>query len=308
MTALGPDSRWSDLGGRTHWIDFGGPADGPLLVMVHGLGGSHANWLALAPLLTPTCRVVALDLVGFGRTRGDGRSASVPANRELLHRFLREVVGTPAILVGNSMGGLLSTLEAAEHPRDVAGLVLLDPALPPSPRGRPDPMVVGMFGAYLTPAGRRAIAQRRSSPEQMAMDVLRLCCVDPSRVPKDVLQAHLQLARTREYSPEMEAEFVAATRTLLWTLARRRTYAKLQRHVVAPVLLIHGDRDRLIHVASARAAARRNPHWRYEELPDIGHVPQLEAADRTAELILDWMGAEGARATEQARGAAAPAA
>lgn len=304
-----PEGRWADLGGQVHWVDLGGPADGPLLVCVHGLGGSHVNWLALAPLLTPTCRLVALDLAGFGRTRGHGRSTSVRGNTELLHRFLTEVTGGPAVLVGNSMGGLIAALEAAAHPEDVAGAVLIDPALPPSAAARPDPLAMAMFAAYFAPGvGKRFISHRRRvrTPEQLAMDTLRLCCTDPSRVPQEVVDAHFELARSREYYREMEAEFVLATRSTLWTLARRRRFTALLRSVDVPVLLLHGDKDRLVNVASARAAAKVHPSWRYEELPDIGHVPQLEAPERTAELVLDWLAREGAGAARQARTASRP--
>ncbi|MCJ7710197.1 MAG: alpha/beta fold hydrolase, partial [Chloroflexi bacterium] len=137
-----PKSLWADLDGPVHYVDHGGPADGPLLVCVHGLGGSLINWAALAPLLTDTCRVVALDLAGFGHTRGGSRSTSVSANQRLLDRFLVEVTGTPAILVGNSMGGLIAILQAYQRPKTVAGLALIDPALPLALRARPDPRVV----------------------------------------------------------------------------------------------------------------------------------------------------------------------
>ena len=53
-------SKTIDLAGETvHYADFGG--EGPVIVLVHGLGGSHLNWLALAPLLARRGRVVALD-------------------------------------------------------------------------------------------------------------------------------------------------------------------------------------------------------------------------------------------------------
>jgi pimeloyl-ACP methyl ester carboxylesterase len=302
-----PQSRWADLGGRVHWVDHGGPDDGPLLVGVHGLGGSHVNWIALAPLLTQTCRMVSLDLAGFGHTRGDGRPTSVRGNEVLLHRFLLEVAGTPAILVGNSMGALISVLEAAAHPQDVAGLVLLGPALPPDLRTRPDPMTAAIFAAYFTPViGRLFMSRRRErmTPEEVALSTLRLCCADPGRVPREVLEAHVQLVRAREYYPEMEAEFVLATRSLLWTLARRRQFQGTLRGIKAPVLLVHGDRDRLVPVAAARAAARTHRRWRYEELAGVGHVPQLEVPERTAGLVLEWLATEGAPAAEAARGGA----
>jgi pimeloyl-ACP methyl ester carboxylesterase len=302
-----PQSQWADLDGRVHWVDYGGPDDGPLLVCVHGLGGSHVNWLAVAPLLTPTCRVVALDLAGFGYTPGEGRSTSVRANQQLLHRFLTEVVGTPAILVGNSMGGLITVLETAAHPRDVSGLVLIDPALPPDVRTRPDPLTAAMFAAYFTPGvGKAVISKRRRSrtAEELAMDTLRLCCVDPGRVPPDVVEAHIELGRSRRYYAEMGAEFVLATRSLLWTLARRRRYSALMRRILVPVLLLHGEKDRLVAVASARAAAKAHPSWRYEEAPDVGHVPQLEVPGWTAGHILDWLDSDAARAASESRGSA----
>ena len=61
-------SRTVELGGPVHYVDYGGNADGPVVVLVHGLGGSHLNWDLLAPHLTPHARVVALDLPGFGRS------------------------------------------------------------------------------------------------------------------------------------------------------------------------------------------------------------------------------------------------
>src|SRR3712207_5067033 len=124
-------SRTVHLGGPVHYVDFGGgPDGGPTVVLVHGLGGSHLNWDLLAPLLTSHARVLALDLPGFGRSEPGDRRASVPANVLVLDRFLREVVGGPAVLVGNSMGGMISLFASARSPQRVAGTVLLDPAVP----------------------------------------------------------------------------------------------------------------------------------------------------------------------------------
>src|SRR5438309_7201690 len=133
-------SRTVDWGGPLHFVDYGGNADGPAVVLVHGLGGSHLNWDLLAPLLTPHARVWALDLPGFGRSEPGGRRTSVPANVAVLGRFVDEVVGEPAVLVGNSMGGMVSILTAGERPESVSGLVLLDPAIP-RPRRALDPLV-----------------------------------------------------------------------------------------------------------------------------------------------------------------------
>jgi pimeloyl-ACP methyl ester carboxylesterase len=304
-----PPSSWADLDGPVHYVDFGGPDDGPPVLCVHGLGGSHANWLAIAPQLARTCRVLALDLAGFGLTRGGARRTTVEANTELLHRFVREVTGGPVLLIGNSMGGALSALETAAHPEDVAGAVLIDPALPLYLSSRADPGVVALFAAYFTPGmgallmrGRRRVR----TAEEMAMETLRLCCVDPSRVPRDVVEAHLELARRRQAYTEMDAEFVTATRSLMTLLSRRREFARMLASIRQPVLLLQGARDRLVSVRTTRRVAQENPGWRYEEAHDVGHVPMLEAPGWTLRAITDWMTREAAPAVERARGAIRP--
>jgi pimeloyl-ACP methyl ester carboxylesterase len=306
---LMPPSRWADLDGPVHYVDFGGPDDGPLVVCVHGLGGSHANWLAIAPVLARSSRVLALDLAGFGLTRGGLRKTTVQANGDLLHRFVSEVTGTPAILVGNSMGGTIVALETAAHPDDVAGAVLIDPALPVYLSSRADPAVTALFAAYFAPGlgsffmrGRRRVR----TPEQMAMETLRLCCVDPDRVPRDVVEAHLELARRREAYTEMDAEFVAATRSLMTVLGARGRYLRTLQSIRRPVMLLQGDGDRLVSVRTARRVAAMNPSWRYEEAADIGHIPMLEAPDWTLARITDWMARQGVGAVEAARAASAP--
>ncbi len=285
-------SRWADLGVPVHYVDHGGPADGPLLVMVHGLGGSLVNWAALAPLLTDTCRVMALDLIGFGHTKAGTHSTSVTANQHMLQRFLSEVAGSPAILVGNSMGGMITILQAARHPETVTALVLIDPALPSQPGSRPSPLVTASFGMYAVPhLGRAVLKARRRvrSPEQLAMDVLRLCCVDPARVPADVLEQHLEVARARRGFPDIDAHFLAAARSLMGVLTRRGSYLAAMRSIQAPVLLLHGEKDRLVPIGASRGIAAANPSWRFRVAPGVGHVPQLEVPQWTARHILDWL-------------------
>lgn len=281
-----------NLGVPVHYVDHGGAGDGPLLVMVHGLGGSAVNWAALAPLLTDTCRVLALDLIGFGLTKAGNHSTSVTANQVMLDRFLSELAGGPVVLVGNSMGGTISILQAARRPSTVAGLVLIDPALPVKVDSNLDPLVAASFGMYAVPRLGRAVlrARRRArTPEQLAMDVLRLCCVDPGRVPATVLEQHLEMARLRRGFPDIDDHFLKAARSLMGMMARRSSYVAAMKAIGAPVLLLHGEEDRLVSIGASRAAAAANPSWRFEVAPDVGHVPQLEVPQWTAERILDWL-------------------
>lgn len=287
-----PTSRWVELGVPVHYVDHGGPTQGPLLVMVHGLGGSLVNWAALAPLLTGTCRVLALDLIGFGHTQAGRHPTTISANQEMLHQFVSEVAGGPAVLVGNSMGAVIAIREAAQNPETVTGVVLIDPALPVGVGSTPDPLVAASFGMYAVPhLGRAMLRARRRvrTPEQLAMDVLRLCCVDPARVPAEVLEQHMEMARARRGYADIDDHFLMAARSLMGMLAGRSSYLATMKAIQVPVLLLHGEKDRLVTIGAARAVAAANPSWRFEVAPDVGHVPQLEVPQWSARHILGWL-------------------
>ncbi|HEX3823095.1 MAG TPA: alpha/beta hydrolase [Mycobacteriales bacterium] len=293
MTALHPaTSKTVDLAGPTHYLDLGGPDDGPLIVAVHGLGGSAWNWLAVAPLLTTRCRMLAIDLAGHGLTPAAGRSTSVQANRALLDRFLREVVAEPVVLMGNSMGGLITLLETAKSPDLVLGAVLVDPALPRPLLSRVDPRVALQFAVVAMPGfGEAAFARRRKRqtiPEQVR-ETLKLCTVDISRIPPEVIAEGIRSIESRtpgEFSP---TDTLKAGRSLLRLLGRPQLVRRRFQQITAPVLLLHGDRDRLVSIKVATASFREFPQWRFEIAEDIGHVPMLEAPEWTAGHVIDWL-------------------
>ena len=301
MTAVRPPAAshhvdLSDGGGEVHYLDFGGPnrdrdtsAPGrPPIVLVHGLGGSALNWLRIGPALADRTRVVAVDLPGFGLSFPRGRSGSIGANTDVLDRFIRTVTGGRALIVANSMGGLVSMRQASRHPETVAGLALLDPVLP-RPKGvKLDRQVAAVFLLYLMPLiGPRFLAGRRAqlSPRQTVLDTLTLCCVDPAGVPAEFIDAAVVQAERRRvagdgFTPgQLDVAFLQAARSLIRAGVRRNAYTEMMRRIAAPVVLLHGDKDRLVPVASARAAAAALPGWTYHEYANVGHVPMIEIPD-----------------------------
>ncbi|MFI9383351.1 alpha/beta fold hydrolase [Kutzneria sp. NPDC052558] len=291
LARWGGTSRHADLGGPVHYVDFGGPADGPPMVLVHGLGGSHLDWSVLAPRLTGRFRVTALDLIGYGLTRPDERVSTIEANTELVHAFIEQVTGGPAVLVGNSMGGLISARLAAAYPSAVAKLVLIDPALPLVPRSRLDVAATMIFGRLFLPLGRAVLAANRlRTPRRQVRETFLRCCVDPSRVHPDLIEALVDLITLRDEIPGAHDAFLASARSLLTINGRRRTAWAALHDITAPVLLVHGQQDRLVSVGSAREAARRFPQWTVDVLPGLGHLPQIEAPDRVSSRILNWHG------------------
>jgi pimeloyl-ACP methyl ester carboxylesterase len=288
-------SNIADLDGDVHWVNFGGPEDPndttPPIVLVHGLGGSHLNWVRVAPTLAKHTRVYAVDLPGFGLTQAHGRTTHVHSNTALLNRFIDTVVGKPVILFGNSMGGMVSALATDARPDSVAGLVLVDPALP-LPIRIPDPVVAAQFLVYALPyLGEQAMSlgRRKLTDEQLAAQMTNLCFVDPTRADSEVIAAGAALAKIRRGFSTQDADFLQAARSLLTVLARPQKYRKALRDISVPTLLLHGERDRLVSVAAARSAAAAHPHWTTIILGDTGHTPQLELPDEFNRHVLAWL-------------------
>jgi len=121
------------LGCPIHYLRWGDPAN-PGLVLVHG-GAAHAHWWSfLAPLLIQQYSVVAIDLSGHGDSgRRDLYPRRTWAEEVMAVSRASGFVGPP-ILVGHSMGGLVSIVAAALHGHDLAGAIIVD-----APVRKPDP-------------------------------------------------------------------------------------------------------------------------------------------------------------------------
>jgi glycerol-3-phosphate dehydrogenase len=279
-------------GGPVAYADFGGA--GPTLVLVHGLGGCHLNWLPAAPMLAKHARIFAVDLIGFGRTESAGRSHGLEAQRALLEQFLAQVVREPAVLVGNSMGGLVCLMHAARAPEQVSGLVLVSPALPPPDGARVDPAVIAGYLVRATPGvGELAmwLSGRRRGARGLFLDLLTLGTTDVGRVPPEVVEANVSLLEDRvERRPFGHAQsYLDASRSLLWHLAQRSRVEGWVRSVRAETLVLHGADDRLVPSAGSLQLGQERGDWSVEILNGVGHVPQMEDAPRFVDRVVAWL-------------------
>lgn len=290
LRSAGPQSHWIDIDGPLHYVDFGGPEGGTPMVLVHGLMGGHENWLALAPELTDDFRVIALDLVGHGRTQSAGRGTDVHTNQQVLSRFLARVVGEPVVLVGNSMGGMVSILQASEEPETVRGLVLLAPALPAGLTELPSATVMLNYLPFaLRGLGPLLAATNPNrSPEEAVRWLLAMATADPDSVSESVVREHAQMAQERLQMPETYVGYPVAALSTILMMLQLRDYAATISAIEAPVLLIQGQEDRIVPPAGARKVAETNPHWQFESLPGVGHVPMIEVPQQVAGSVKAW--------------------
>ena len=279
-----------DLDGPVHYVDFGG--EGSPLLMVHGLGGNALNWMAVGPALARRHHAVAIDLAGFGQTPLFNRSAAVGANADLVRHFIDKVFDEPVILMGNSMGGHISILVAADHPEKVERLVLVDPAVPGVHVRRPEAALLGVMAALSLPGLAENLLDRRAKmlgPEGLVRETLAAVCVDPSRVSADVVEAHVRLTSERaNLGRQNYRALLQATRSIGLRMADPRFWPRAKM-VKAPTLVIHGELDHVIPLAAARELVQRLPGWKLEIIPGVGHVPMMEVPDQFLRAFSDWM-------------------
>ena len=280
----------ADLGGPVHYLDFGG--EGSPLLMVHGLGGNALNWMAVGPGLAKHHHVLALDLAGFGQTPLFKRSAAVGANAELVSHFIDQVFDEPVTLIGNSMGGYISVLVAADHPDKLTRLVLVDPAVPGAHVRRPEPAMLGVAAALSVPGLAEVLLDRRArmlGPEGLVKETLAAVCADPSRITEDVFEAHVRITRERaDLGRQNYRALLQATRSIGLRMADPRFWVRA-RSVKAPTLVIHGELDHVIPLSAARELVRRVPGWTLEVLEGVGHVPMMETPKLFLQIFNEWM-------------------
>ncbi|MEV8567129.1 alpha/beta hydrolase [Streptomyces sp. NPDC051322] len=293
--AEGEDLRSVTLPGLTLSVRSRPPARAglPPALLVHGLGGSSQNWSALMPLIDDLVDGEALDLPGFGDSPPpDDGNYSVTGHARAVIRYLDASDRGPVHLLGNSLGGAVSTRIAALRPDLVRTLTLVSPALPElrvqrsaAPTGLL--AVPGITALY-------ARLTRDWTPEMRTRGMLGLCYGDPSRVSEEGLRNAVAEMERRLELPYFWDAMTRSARGIVnsYTLGGQHGLWRQAQRVLAPTLLVYGGRDQLVGYRMARKAATAFRGARLLTLPDAGHVAMMEYPEAVArafrELLDDY--------------------
>jgi pimeloyl-ACP methyl ester carboxylesterase len=250
---------------RTRYLVAG---EGEPLVLVHGLGGSAANWLALAPLLLPGRRVLVPELPGHGG------SEALPAGSRL-NAFADSVASLldgPSAVVGHSLGGAIAVRLAIRRPELVRALVLAGAAgiSSSSRRARYSLAITGL----LKPGRKIAPHRRRVARSALLKTIVfgRWGAADPPALPPEIAEAFLS-------GPGRHTDTVSAARALV----RDDPRADLDR-VRCPALVLWGARDHQLPIGDAFEYARRL-RAPLRAIADCGHLLIGERPDACADAI-----------------------
>ncbi|MFK4223616.1 alpha/beta fold hydrolase [Streptomyces sp. NPDC019890] len=292
--AEGEELRSVELPGLTLTVRSRPPARAglPPALYVHGLGGSSLNWSSLMQLLQDVVDGEAIDLPGFGDSPPpDDGNYSVTAHARAVIRHLDAAGRGPVHLLGNSLGGAVSTRVAAVRPDLVRTLTLVSPALPELRVQRS-----AVPTALLAVPGVTSLFTRLTkdwSAEQRTRGALALCYGDPARVSDEALRNAVQEMERRTQLPYFWDAMARSARGIVdaYTLGGQHGLWRQAERVLAPTLLVYGGRDQLVSYRMARKAAAAFRDSRLLTLPDAGHVAMMEYPETVAlafrELLVD---------------------
>ena len=283
------ESRFANAKGvRLHYIEAG--TGEPPIVLLHGLGSTVTKWRDTLPMIGARRRAIAVDLPGFGKSATPRGRYTFGFLAGGIIAFLDVLSIERCVLIGNSLGGMTAMWLAAARPERVAGLVLVDPALPLPAGARPDASTAARMAVASLPGVGEALytlfTRLKTADEQVA-DGLKRNVADASKVSQETQRLlHLE-AEERRHSTGLRRPVLSAQRNLMWMLtARRDEVERVAGSLAVPTLLIWGSEDRLVPLATGEEWVGKIPGAELVVMEGAGHNPQLEMPDRFAEIVL----------------------
>lgn len=264
-TVYSSNSTFMDFQGyQTYIVERG---SGSAIVLIHGLGADINRFQSNIDALAQTHRVIAIDLVGFGRSDKPDISYRIQLFTDQIKAVLDDRDIGKTTLVGNSMGGLVSLQFAKQNPERVNKLVLVAPAFV---FGLPDGVS----------AEKLAQAAAPSTQDEMTQYLDRIY---HKAVSEEIIQAELRYKQSIGDTKTIQkvAESLAANLDV-FTLESIAT-------ITTPTLLIHGVSDGVVPITLSQKLAELMPDARLVEFSKSGHWPQLEQADMFNGHVLDFV-------------------
>lgn len=295
-----PGKYWQWRGQSIYYVQAGKrSSQHPPLLLVHGFGASTDHWRKNIQGLCDDFEVFAIDLLGFGRSAKPNQQYSGDLWRDQLYDFITEVIGQPAVLAGNSLGGYACLCVAAQRPDAAAGLILLNSAGPfsenqPSvepdslqtevqPPKQPDPLQTLLGDAvkwiFQQPLARFFLFQYVRQ-RWVIRQTLEKVYLDKSAITDQLVE--------EIYRPSCDPG-AADVFASVFSTPQGEKVDVLLKQLTCPLLLLWGEADPWMN------ARERSPKFQqyYPQLKEYflcaGHCPHDEVPEQVNSLISSWV-------------------
>ncbi|MGA2050935.1 MAG: alpha/beta fold hydrolase [Terracidiphilus sp.] len=262
-TLAGVENRETSVGGHRLHYEVEGPADGQVVVLVHGLGGRAEDWRDLAPYLAKAgFRVYLPDLIGYGRSEKPADfSYSVHDETGVVVDFLDALGLKQVDLGGWSMGGAIVQHVAADHPQRVRRLMLFDSA-----------------GLFVLPKWDLNLFTPNSA--EQVDQLVDLLMPHPPKVPGFVARDILRVSDDRAW---------IIHRALATMLTGRDATDKLLPQLKMPVLILWGGEDKITPVTQGEMLHQLLPQSEFHVIPGCGHLAPGKCAAQMAPKVIEFV-------------------
>jgi pimeloyl-ACP methyl ester carboxylesterase len=276
----GPAARFAEGpdGLKVHWRDEG-CRDCPALVLLHGSNASLHTWEPLVARLGAEYRIISYDQPGHGLTGPHPRDDYSAGGMFDALQAVTKAAGVERFTIGgNSMGGWVAWRYALEYPGRVDALLLIDAAGMPLREGEKAPPLNLGFRIMRNPVLRPLAEQ--ITPRDLVKKSLLQSVAKKDIVTEAMVDRYWELLR---FPGNRRASVVRASTD------REPSIAGHIGEIAAPVLVLWGKEDRLIHVSAATTFKERLPQAELVLLDGVGHIPMEEAPDETAAAIKTFL-------------------
>jgi pimeloyl-ACP methyl ester carboxylesterase len=265
-----------------HELSYLDSGDGPALLFIHGLTGSHRNWAHLVDALNQDHRVLAPDLFGHGASAKPMGDYSLGAHAATM-RDLLDLLGISRVtLVGHSFGGGIAMQFCYLFPERVERLVLVS-------SGGLGRDVSPLLRSATLPGAEFVLPLIASSWVRRRVEaVARILARGGWRPGPEVTE--IWRGFTSLADADTRRAFLATTRGVIDPGGQTVTaHDHLPMAIEIPTLVVWGTRDRMIPAWHATTARQAIADSRVELFVGAGHFPHLDEPERFAEVLGDFM-------------------
>ena len=246
-------------------ISYDERGQGRNLVLVHGFPLDRRIWEDQVAGLSDVCRVITVDLPGFGKSTMKN-AFTIPSLADTLHKFLGRINALPCILGGLSMGGYVAFACLTKYLPDLSGLLLVDTKCEAdTAEGKAARLRMAEIART---KGSKAIADEME-PKMLAPDA------DP--------RVRQKLRRIMEDCPPKTIE------TALMAMRDRDDYRDKLPSVAVPTLIIVGEKDVLIPQSLCNSMCHEMPRCEMAVIRDAGHMAPMEKPAEVTAAIRRWL-------------------
>ncbi|MCA6573162.1 MAG: alpha/beta fold hydrolase [Pseudanabaena sp.] len=281
---------WDFKGWRSHYgVRQAQNADTnkPPILLIHGFGAAMDQWRDNIPALAAEHTVYTIDLLGFGASEKPPTDYSIYLWVEQVLNFWQKFVGTPMIIVGNSIGALVATIAASNHPEIAEGVVTISlpdieafQALVPKWLQPLERAVKAIVNAIFI----KPLFYLFRQPWMIRFVLKAIVYCDRSRVDDQLVEIIAKPARDRQ-AAEAFARLNRSINQPNYSPSLTQALSKLQ----VPLLILWGSRDRIIPPSEGKRLVQYAANASLVYLENVGHCAHDDSPERVNHEILTWL-------------------